>query len=185
MSVFFQASFSRRRNFVQSLLNVCPSFSSTAFSDPLVFSVIYSLAFSRPIVFCPPFSGLAFSASPLWVLYAHILRCFESVWICRGLVVQLVAVNLSEGIHNAFLPARRYASAGTSYGPVSDCLSARVCVCLSQVGVLSKRLNKSDFFSWELLLIYTTLAMVLPLEVCSKLWTKKISPQHIERQSVL
>jgi len=33
------------------------------------------------------------------------------------------------------LPARRYASAGTSYGPVS--------VCLSRVGVLSKRLNES------------------------------------------
>jgi len=32
-----------------------------------------------------------------------------------------------------FLPARRYARADTSYGPVS------VCVCLSQVGVLSKR----------------------------------------------
>ena len=33
---------------------------------------------------------------------------------------------------------RRYASTGTSYGPVS--------VCLSQVGVLSKRLNESDCF---------------------------------------
>ena len=32
------------------------------------------------------------------------------------------------------LPAQRYASAGTSYGPVSVCLS----VCLSQVGVLPR-----------------------------------------------
>jgi len=34
------------------------------------------------------------------------------------------------------LPARRYASAGTSYGPVS--------VCLSQVGVLSKWIDGSS-----------------------------------------
>ena len=38
----------------------------------------------------------------------------------------------------ASVPTRRYASTGTSYGPVS--------VCLSQVGVLSKRLNESDCF---------------------------------------
>ena len=37
----------------------------------------------------------------------------------------------------SFLPARPYASAGTSYGSVSVCLS----VCLSQVGVLSKGMN--------------------------------------------
>ena len=42
--------------------------------------------------------------------------------------------------NRSFLPARRYASAGTSYGPVS------VCLCLSQVGVLSKRLNESGWF---------------------------------------
>jgi len=70
----------------------------------------------------------------------------------------LLSICRKESTIYAFLPARRYASAGTSYGPVSDCLSACVCVCLSQVGVLSKRLNKSDcFLSWELLLIYTTL----------------------------
>jgi len=36
------------------------------------------------------------------------------------------------------LPARRYASAGTSYG--------RVSVCLPQVGVLLKQLNESGWF---------------------------------------
>jgi len=36
------------------------------------------------------------------------------------------------------LPARRYASTGTSYGHVS--------ACLSQVGVLSKRLNELRWF---------------------------------------
>ena len=42
-----------------------------------------------------------------------------------------------------FLPSRRYASACTSYGPVS--------VCLTQVGVLSKRLNESSWvLAWEL-----------------------------------
>ena len=41
------------------------------------------------------------------------------------------------------LPARRYAIAGTSYNPVSACL------CLSQVGVLSKRLNESGWFWHE------------------------------------
>ena len=37
-----------------------------------------------------------------------------------------------------FLPARRYASAGTSYGPVTVCSSVRL-FYLSQVGVLWKR----------------------------------------------
>ena len=44
-----------------------------------------------------------------------------------------------------FLPALRYASAGTSCGPAS------VCVCLSQLGVLSKLLDESGWFLvWEL-----------------------------------
>jgi len=38
------------------------------------------------------------------------------------------------------LPTRRYASASTSYGPVS------LCVCLSQVGVLLKRLGEWGWF---------------------------------------
>ena len=44
------------------------------------------------------------------------------------------------------LPARRYASAGTSHGfvSVSVCLS----VCLSQVGVLSKRLNELSYMKF-------------------------------------
>jgi len=40
--------------------------------------------------------------------------------------------------HGSFLPARRYDSAGTSYGPVS----VSVCVCLSQVGVLWKWMDR-------------------------------------------
>jgi len=45
----------------------------------------------------------------------------------------------------SFLPARRYASTGTSYGPVS------VSVCMSQVGVLSKRLGELGcFLGWIL-----------------------------------
>ena len=40
-----------------------------------------------------------------------------------------------------FLPAQRYAGTGTSYGPVSVC----ICVCLSQVRVLQKWLNKAGF----------------------------------------
>jgi len=51
------------------------------------------------------------------------------------------------------LPTRSYASAGTtSSGPVS------VCLCLSQVGVLSKRMNESGWFlARELPLTYPTL----------------------------
>ena len=41
-----------------------------------------------------------------------------------------------------FLPARCYASADTGYGPVSVCL----CLCLSQVGVLSKCLDGLFWF---------------------------------------
>jgi len=42
-----------------------------------------------------------------------------------------------------FLPARRYASAGTRHGPVSVCLC--LSVCPSQVGVLKRRLNESSW----------------------------------------
>jgi len=43
-----------------------------------------------------------------------------------------------------FLPARRYAIAGTSHGPASVCLC--LYLCLLQIGVLSKRLNESSWF---------------------------------------
>ena len=45
-------------------------------------------------------------------------------------------------------PARLHASADTSHGPVSVCLSVCLSVsdCLSQVGVLLKRLNESGWF---------------------------------------
>ena len=49
-------------------------------------------------------------------------------------------------------PARLYASAGTSYGPVS------VRLCLSQVGVLSTGINRLVWFlAWRLLLTSPTL----------------------------
>jgi len=55
-----------------------------------------------------------------------------------------------------FLPARRCASAGTSYGPVS--VSVCLSVCLSQVGVLSKRMNGLVWFlTWGLLSTSLTL----------------------------
>jgi len=44
---------------------------------------------------------------------------------------------------------------GTSYGPVS------VCVCLSQIGVLSKRLNESCWFFWHG-------SFILPILQCVK-----------------
>jgi len=44
-------------------------------------------------------------------------------------------VCLSVAIYSSFLPARRYASAGVL-------LAMALCLCLSQVGVLSKRLKK-------------------------------------------
>ena len=54
-----------------------------------------------------------------------------------------------------FLPARRYASADTSYGSVSVCLCLSVCICLLQVGVLSRRMNESSWFlAWELFSTY-------------------------------
>jgi len=44
----------------------------------------------------------------------------------------------------SFSPAQRYASASTNYGHVS--VSVCVPLCLSQVGVLSKRINESSWF---------------------------------------
>jgi len=80
---------------------------------------------------------------------------------------------------HSFLPARRYASADTSYGRVS------VRVCLSQVCVLWKRLDESGWFlAWELPSTYPTLCYKeiqasskiryfpeFSLELCSKLWS--------------
>jgi len=54
--------------------------------------------------------------------------------------VTIQAVNFIRLV--VILPAQRYASAGTSYGPVSVCLS----VSLSQVGVLSKGMNGLIWF---------------------------------------
>jgi len=62
--------------------------------------------------------------------------------------------SMSNCIEYLFLPARRYASAGTSYGPVS----VSVCVCLSRVGVLSKWMDgPSWFLALRLLSTYPTL----------------------------
>ena len=69
---FSSPAFSRPRNCAHSLLKVCPSFSSPAFSRPhdcahsllKVCPSFSSPAFSRPRSFCPSFSGRAFSASP-------------------------------------------------------------------------------------------------------------------------
>ena len=59
-----------------------------------------------------------------------------------------------------FLPARRYASAGTSYAPVS--ISPRsVCVCPSQVGVLLQRMDRSRWF-WPYLASPKIKVPVLP-----------------------
>ena len=57
-------------------------------------------------------------------------------------------------MHLHFLPARRYSSAGasadTSYGPVSVCLSVYLCLTTHKSGVLLKLLNgPSCFFGSE------------------------------------
>ena len=62
-------------------------------------------------------------------------------------------------------PPRRCPALGVSVSPGRDAVPARIpamavclCVCLSQVVVLSKRLNESSWFSaWELLFSYPTL----------------------------
>jgi len=80
--------------------------------------------------------------------------------------------------------------AGTSYGPVF------VCVCLSQVGVLSKRLNESSWIlAWELHSTYPTLCYkeihvpskirVLPSGILLQTLDLKILPRHIDHRSML
>jgi len=82
--------------------------------------------------------------------------------------------------HEIFLSARRYASAALVVARgVSVCAS--ICVCLSQVGVLSKRLRRSSWFCHggflpPILPLYDTEIRVHPkirlsLELCPKLWT--------------
>jgi len=83
-------------------------------------------------------------------LYKTVCRVGRVSWTLDLERVPTVA----DSVHTArrdqtVFPARRYASAGTSYSPVSVCLS--VCVCLSGVGVLSKRMNGLIWFlAWRL-----------------------------------
>ena len=90
------------------------------------------------------------------------------------------------------LPARRYASAGISHGPVSVCL----CVCLSQVGVLVKWLDGSSWFlAWRLVLTCPTLyfkeirvsTKIRVLELFPKLRssTCQLSWRKVSAQSVI
>jgi len=70
-------------------------------------------------------------------------------------------------VHSLFLPVRRYATAGTSYGPTSVCVC--VYVCLSRVGVLLKRMDESGWFlAWELPLTYPTVCRK-EIQVSSKI----------------
>jgi len=81
-------------------------------------------------------------------------------WKCDTGKFPNSAVSPFLSLTNSLLSARRYASSGTSHDPVSSiCLSVclSVCVCLSQVGVLSKRMNESSWLlAWELPIIYPT-----------------------------
>ena len=65
--------------------------------------------------------------------------------MCKNLLLPLLSLSTPSPLFS--LPARRYGSAGTSCGPVfvSVCLS----VCLSQVGVLSKRVGGLSWFFWH------------------------------------
>ena len=56
----------------------------------------------------------------------------------------LVLAHQGQRKFERLLPARRYASAGNIYGHVS--VSVYLSVCLSQVGVLSKRVDGSSWF---------------------------------------
>ena len=60
-----------------------------------------------------------------------------------------------------FLPARRYASADTSYGPVS--------VCLSLVGVLTKWLDGSSWFLARRLLLTSPPLCFKEIQACTKI----------------
>jgi len=104
--------------------------------------------------------------------------------------------SLQRNLHrfHVIFTARRFTSAVYArYGPASVCLS----VCLSQVGVLSKRLKKSSLFFTQGYSAYTLCwkgTRIIPkikrflLELCFKLWTEPIffcfflSPRHVDRR---
>jgi len=94
---------------------------------------------------CPASSSLFFCR----VLLQYIKLLMLQIRICAIVNVlsyriascqpfMLAGLRLSLQPMRLFLPTRRYASAGTSYGPVF----VRLSVSLSQVGVLSKRLDR-------------------------------------------
>ena len=55
------------------------------------------------------------------------------------------ALSLHGRLSDTFFAARRYASAVLAV-PLAPCLSASLSDCLSQVGVLSRRLDESNWF---------------------------------------
>jgi len=79
------------------------------------------------------------------------------------------------GTYVCFLPARRYASAGTSYGPVSACLSvtSRSSVETAERIELGLDMGGSFHLSYTVLNgtsgIFTSKGY-FPLELCPKLW---------------
>jgi len=79
-----------------------------------------------------------------WRPFIHkISRCAID-WIAPHFVTAVICMYAH--CRAIFLPARRYARSGTSYCPVSFRLCLCPCLSLSQVGVLSKRLNESSWF---------------------------------------
>jgi len=114
------------------------------------------------------------STVSFFLFYSHITQLCGSLWLRGGAIAPskswlasfpkfsrtldtLWSIDFQKNcaVNGRFsLPARRYASAGISHGPVSVCL----CVCLSQVGVLVKWLDGSSWFlAWWLVLTCPTL----------------------------
>ena len=91
-----------------------------------------------------------------------------------------------------FLPARRYDRAGTVFGLVSVC--GCLCFCVGHKSIeTAERIRLVFGMGASFDLSYTVFKEIrylqrqeyFPLELCSKLWTSKISPSHIDRRSVL
>ena len=150
------------------------------------------LAESNLAAYCQVYGVIHFTSSAGWLpVHRDQLRAQRPV-TSMGKLHLLPLYILRPASRRLLVPARRYASAGTSYGPVSVYLSVT-----SRSSVETAERIELGFFAWMLFLIYPVLCykefqistkirgVYFPPGLCPKLRTWKISPRHIDRRSVL
>jgi len=115
--------------------------------------------------------------------------------ITEGISTEGINVGAVNSRYIIFTARRCYASAGTSYRPVSVSVSVSVCLSVTSRSSIETDERIELVLAWELPSTHHTPCckkiMVppkiryIPLEICSKLRTYKISPRYIDHRNIL